>query len=107
MQALQQELPAYLIVANAVVMKFNVIGSPVERACAIVEFRRTALLQGESCPYKSWIKLAQFFMLFQPSSASAERAFSILNRLLGKGGMDKAKDDLVEGAMMTCYNEPG
>ena len=46
-------------------------------------------------------------MLFQPSSASAERAFSILKRLLERGGMDKAKNDFVEGAMMTCYNEPG
>ena len=91
MQALQHELPAYLIVANAVAVMINAMGSPVEGVCAIVEFWRTALLQGSSCPYKSWIKLSHFFMLFQPSSASAERAFSLLKRLLERGGMDKAR----------------
>ena len=66
-----------------------------------------ALFQGSSCPYKSWIKHAHFFALLQPSSASAVKNNSILKRLLERGGMDKAKDDLVEGAMMTCYNAPG
>ena len=95
------------IVLDTTAVKINEIGSPVERVCAIVEFWCTALFQGSSCPYKSWIKLAHFFMLFQPSSASAERAFSILKRLLERGGMDKAKHDLVEGTMMTWYNAPG
>ncbi len=107
LKSLQSELSSYLVIADTVAAAFNAIGSPVELVSVIVAFWRSALLQGELCPYTNWMKLAQFFMLFQPSSAGAERAFSILKRILERGGMERAHDDLVEGALMTSYNDDG
>ena len=55
------------------------------------------------CNYPSWCKLAQQMFLLQPSSASAERAFSALKRLLKTM---RQTEQTVRAALMAACNVP-
>ena len=54
------------------------------------------------CTFSEWIKLGHLFMLYQPSSACVERAFSLLTRISKIYG--KLHHDYLESMMMLIYN---
>jgi len=60
---------------------------------------------GAVCDYPNWAKLAEYFMLLQPSSGAVERAFSKLIHILSRPGMDKALIDNIESVLMLMCNE--
>lgn len=55
------------------------------------------------CPH--WFETAKQVMILQPSSAAAERIFSMLKAIMGDQQQARAKEDYQEAAIMTRYNE--
>ena len=53
---------------------------------------------------KTWYETATKVMLLQPSSAAAERVFSMLKALMGDQQASKALQDYQQAALMIHYN---
>ena len=54
---------------------------------------------------KTWYETATKVMLLQPSSAAAERVFSMLKALMGDQQASKALQDYQQAALMIHYNQ--
>ena len=52
-----------------------------------------------------WSKAAQHVLLLQPSSAAAERVFSLLNASFGNS-QENTLEDYLEASLMLQYNKP-
>ena len=84
---LKAELPTYLARANDVDSEF----CPLE------------WWQTNSGDLPNWSAAAKKMLLIQPSSASAERAFLLLNSTFGDQ-QDNSLQDYIESALMLQYN---
>ena len=88
LSALKEELPAYLAKASDV--------SPIINELEWWRHNETFL--------PAWSRAAKIAILLQPSSAAAERAFSLLNASFG-ACQANTLEDYLEAAIMLQYNK--
>ena len=86
-QGLTAELPRYLAVADGADLQIE-----------------EEKLQWWSRNLPSWSSVVKKVLLVQPSSASAERVFSIMNNFF-TNQQDAALEQTVEASVMLCYNQ--
>lgn len=86
-QGLTAELPRYLAVADGADLQTE-----------------EEKLQWWSRNLPSWSSVVKKVLLVQPSSASAERVFSIMNNFF-TNQQDAALEQTVEASVMLCYNQ--
>ena len=89
-EQLKAELPAYLARAS-VILLFS------DESCDTLSWWKN-----NSTEFSQWSKSAQNVFLIQPSSASAERVFSILNKF--SDNQINSLEDYVESSVMLQYN---
>jgi hypothetical protein len=91
------ELPAYL---SACTTYSGVIdmSDPAAFTLAILQFWRNV---GKNFP--TWSKAARIIFALSPSSAPAERVFSVLKRLFGET-RSQTLADMVEGSLLLNFN---
>ena len=89
-EQLKEELPAYLARASAVA------SSGAENCDTLVWWKNS------SAELPVWSETAQDVFLVQPSSAAAERVFSILNQF--NETQTNSLEDYVESSVMFRYN---
>ena len=87
---LARELPDYLAAADGVVMED--------------EEEKLAWWAANSVRLPHWASLLKKLLLIQPSSASAERVFSLLNNAFNDQ-QDNALEDYLEALVMIRYND--
>ena len=90
LEHLKEELPTYLAKASVVASS--------DRSIDSLEWWKN---NGTKLPY--WSQAAQWIFLVQPSSAAAERVFSILNRF--SDAQTNSLEDYVESTVMLQYNK--
>ena len=61
------------------------------------------MVGSQQCQLPHWASLVKKLLLIQPSLASAERVFSLLNNALNDQ-QDNALEDYLEASVMTRYN---
>ena len=84
----------------------------MENYAKVVSFRRILLklvlskliLLANSVRLPHWASLVMKLLLIQPSSASAERVFSLLNNAFNDQ-QDNALEDYLEASVMIRYNK--
>ena len=86
---LAQELPAYLAAADGVAM--------------MNDDEKLAWWAGHSKILPNWSAVVKTLLLLQPSSASAQRAFSLMNNSFN-GQQESALEDYLEASVMIRYN---
>ena len=86
-QGLTAELPRYLAVADGADLQTE-----------------EEKLQWWSRNLPGWSSVVKKVLLVQPSSASAERVFSIMNNFF-TNQQDAALEQTVEASVMLCYNQ--
>lgn len=86
---LAQELPAYLATADGVAMTND--------------DEKLAWWAGHSKILPNWSAVVKKLLLLQPSSASSERAFSLMNNSFN-GQQESALEDYLEASVMIRYN---
>lgn len=91
--ALIAELPQYLALAN---------GLQGNHHTSLDDLLRFWRLQRDELP--QWYQFVRHVLLWQPSSAAAERVFSLLNATFGSN-QESAKSDYISSSIMLQYNE--
>jgi hypothetical protein len=94
---LMADLPVYLARAAATPIQRNQ-DQEFEYEAWWAAYVGDAAMQG-------WYKAAIQVLILQPSSAAAERVFSMLKALMGDQQMARALEDYQEAALMSRYNQ--
>lgn len=89
-QGLTAELPRYLAVAD---------GADLQ-----TEEEKLQWWSRNEANLPNWSSVVKKVLLVQPSSASAERVFSIMNNFF-TNQQDAALEQTVEASVMLCYNQ--
>jgi hypothetical protein len=93
--ALKRELPAYLTACSRISPDSDLDGAECWKSEAMAE---------KDTKFPAWAELTREVCLLQPSSAAAERVFSIMRRTFD-AGQQTALDDYVETSLMMQYNK--
>lgn len=93
---LMASLPAYMAYAAATPMVLDADGK-----AQVEQWWHDARLSPQMA---DWASAAKKILILQPSSAAAERVFSMLKAIMGEQQQNSALEDYQEAAIMTRYN---